>query len=203
MQYEFPHILSCHTPDSWVVCALENIDVLLNDHAICEKKAALAAISLLSGYPYYKDILDNMSKLAREELMHFDMVIKVMKKMDIPYKSLKPSNYATILHKHVAKHDPNRLLDLLMVAAFIEARSYERFITLIPRLPVSLSKFYQKFAYAEYRHYQLYITIASGIFLKEKVNQAILFWQKIEQQAICSHDSTFRFHSGIPLVTPI
>ena len=199
MIFELPTILACTTPKPWIEYAIENTHILLNDHAICEKKAALAAISLLYSYSYNDDILNNMPKLAKEELQHFEMVIKLMKKKGIKYKSLKPSSYATRLHRNIAKHDPARFVDLLIVAAFIEARSFERFVSLIPHIDDELAAFYKKFAYAEYRHYKLYINIAekiTNINLKERIQ----FWAEIEKNAILSKDDMFRFHSGIPEV---
>lgn len=198
MDFEFPEILLCNTPKAWIEHAIKNIDTLLIDHALCEKKAALSAISMLYSYGKYDMVLTNMAKLAREELKHFDMVINILKKRDISYKPIVPSDYAKKLHKLVAKEGDNRFVDQLILAAFIEARSYERFLALFPLLDDDLSTFYKRLCYSERRHYYLYIEIAKKYF-PEKVEQKIASFAEYEAQLIEGKDPLFRMHSGIPV----
>ena len=70
--------LSCPTPRAWVTCALANQDILLVDHANCEKKAAATAINLMYRYVEDHRLLSKLSRLAREELRHFEQVIAIM-----------------------------------------------------------------------------------------------------------------------------
>jgi tRNA-(ms[2]io[6]A)-hydroxylase len=54
--------LGCETPKAWLAEALNNLDVLMQDHANCEKKAAGTAMNLMFRYsflPIYKSSLHN------------------------------------------------------------------------------------------------------------------------------------------------
>ena len=88
--------LPCATPDAWVECAVlpENRATLLVDHANCEKKAAATALSLMHRYIHDTTLLEKMSKLAREELRHFEQVLKIMRKQSVEYVPLRA--YVTI-----------------------------------------------------------------------------------------------------------
>lgn len=198
MEFEVPDILKCQTPTAWLEHATKNLSTLLIDHALCEKKAALSAISLLYSYGKYPMILDNMAKLAREELKHFDMVIAIMKKRQIQYKPIIPSNYAKSLHKLVAKDGDERFVGQLTLAAFIEARSYERFLSLYPLLDSELGVFYKRLCYSERRHYYLYLDIIKEYF-PTKLEEKIALFADYEAELITSKDETFRMHSGIPI----
>ncbi|MDX1356561.1 MAG: tRNA isopentenyl-2-thiomethyl-A-37 hydroxylase MiaE, partial [Halomonas venusta] len=72
--------LACSTPDAWLQWALDNPEILLIDHAQCEKKAASTAMSLLYRYVDQPLLLSKMSQLAREELLHFEQVVGLMEK---------------------------------------------------------------------------------------------------------------------------
>ena len=133
---------NCRTPDVWVARALENLDLLLIDHANCEKKAASTALNLMYRYTDNFDLLNKMSRLAREELRHFEQVVAIMKKRGITYDFLTASDYAGSLMKQVRKTEPGKLIDTLIVGAIIEARSCERFAALAPHLDEDLKKFY-------------------------------------------------------------
>ncbi len=119
--------LPCATPDAWVAWALENPELLLIDHAQCEKKAASTAMSLLYRYVDHPLLLTKMSQLAREELLHFEQVVKLMEARGIVYRHISASRYAEGLRRHVRGEEPERLIDILIIGALIEARSCERF----------------------------------------------------------------------------
>ncbi|MEE3003706.1 MAG: tRNA-(ms[2]io[6]A)-hydroxylase [Pseudomonadota bacterium] len=197
MIFEFPEILACPTPESWLGKVNPNIETLLIDHALCEKKAALSAISMLYSYAKYDKIIEHMPKLAREELKHFEMVTNIIRKRGFVYKPITPSNYAKSLHKHVAKEPNERFLDMLVLAAFIEARSYERFSVIIPYLDGELAQFYERLCYSERRHYLLYIDIAREYF-SDKVDEKVSYFSLHEAQLITAKDNLFRMHSGVP-----
>ncbi len=75
--------LPCKTPQRWIENALANQDLMLIDHAHCEKKAASTALSLMYRYVDNTDLLNRMSRLAREELRHFEQVLAIMKKRGV------------------------------------------------------------------------------------------------------------------------
>ena len=187
--------LRCETPVEWVDAALENIDILLIDHANCEKKAASTAMTLMYRYIDNYPLLNKMSRLAREELRHFEQVIAIMEKRNINYVPLSASRYAGQLHDKVSRQEPERIVDTLIVGAIIEARSCERFARLAPFLDQELGSFYFSLLKSEARHFQDYLQLAaevSPLFTQSKVD----FFLKCEQQLIEEKDSDFRFHSG-------
>ena len=104
MDFPFPEILTSPTPELWLDQVPTNLEILLIDHALCEKKAALAAIKLLYSYAHYDMILKNMAKLAREELKHFDMVIDMLAEYGYQFKPMPPSLYAKKMHALVGNH---------------------------------------------------------------------------------------------------
>ncbi len=115
------------TPDGWVKEASARIPELLLDHANCELKAASTALGFLYRYPERQDLAQRMSRLAREELRHFEQVRGIMDEMGIPFERLSASRYAGGLREAVREEEPYKLLDMLLVGALIEARSCERF----------------------------------------------------------------------------
>src|SRR5690606_10977882 len=127
-------ILLAPTPPSWVDHAVEQWRLLLNDHSNCEKKAASTALSLMFAYPEDRSLTAALSRLAREELRHFEQVQRMMDSLDVPNVRLKPGRYAAGLRAVMVAAEPGRKLDLLLVGALIEARSAERFRLLVPRL---------------------------------------------------------------------
>ena len=119
--------LSGETPSLWFSTATLNISCLLIDHANCEKKAASAALGLIYKYIEHETMLQKLSRLAREELRHFEMVLSLMSSQGVDYEFVSASGYANNLRKNVRTHEPSRLIDLLICGAIVEARSCERF----------------------------------------------------------------------------
>lgn len=189
-------LLACATPEAWLQTALQRQDVLLIDHANCEKKAASTALSLLYRYVDRPELLQKLSRLAREELRHFEQVLALMQARKVDYVQLSPSRYAGELHKLVRKHEPHRLLDTLLIGAFIEARSYERFKALAPLLDAELRKFYESLLKSEERHFQDYLKLAAQYF-DEDFSERIELIAEREAELVSSDDTEFRFHSGV------
>ncbi|WP_445157828.1 tRNA-(ms[2]io[6]A)-hydroxylase [Halomonas sp. E14] len=190
--------LACPTPDAWVAWALDNPELLLIDHAQCEKKAASTAMSLLYRYVDQPLLLTKMSQLAREELLHFEQVVKLMEARGIAYRHLSASRYAEGLRRHLRPQEPERLVDILIIGAFIEARSCERFARLIPHLDDELAKFYRSLVKSEGRHYEDYIMLARHV-AAEPIDDRVAFFAEREAELIVAPDEAFRFHSGVPV----
>lgn len=190
--------LLCRTPQAWIDRALKEPMILLIDHANCEKKAASTALGLMYRYIDKHDLLQKLSRLAREELRHFEQVIALMKKRGIPYQALTASRYASGLHEHARKHDPGKLVDTLIMGAIIEARSCERFAALAPHLDSVLQKFYWSLLQSESRHFTDYLTLAER-YAEEDISGRIRFFLEQDRLLIESIDEEFRFHSGIPV----
>jgi len=190
--------LPCETPADWVEWALANPDILLVDHANCEKKAASTALNLMYRYVDHHRLLQKLSRLAREELRHFEQVIAIMQRRAVPYVQLSAARYAGQLRQCVRSHEPGRLVDTLLVGAVIEARSCERFAALVPHLDEELGAFYSSLLKSESRHFRDYLKLAESISDAVEVKSRLQLILARECELIQSPDTEFRFHSGVP-----
>ena len=192
-------LLACPTPKAWLRAVTQNLDTLLIDHANCEKKAAATAMNLIFRYgERLPELQDGLSKLAREELRHFEQVTRIMRRRGVTYKPLTAARYAEGLRKHLRKQEAQRLTDLLVIGAFIEARSCERFEALVPVLDKDLAEFYHGLHAAEARHFQLYLGMAKKYGAGD-VEERVAVIAAAEAELIRSEDPLFRFHSGVPV----
>jgi tRNA-(ms[2]io[6]A)-hydroxylase len=193
-------ILAAPTPAGWVEAAAARLPELLIDHANCEKKAASSALALIFAYPEDVPLVLALSRLAREELKHFEQVHRAMRELAIAPLRQRPGRYAQELRRAMRTTHPERKLDLLLAAALIEARSAERFALLAPRLPVPLAALYGELASCEARHFELYLG-----FARERAPSAwgarLAELAAREAQLATAPDTELRFHSGPPAVT--
>jgi len=189
--------LPCATPDAWLEEALRQQDILLIDHANCEKKAAATAMSLLYKFSEHTELLRKMSHLAREELLHFEQVVNLLAERRIRYIHLGASRYAGGLRDQLRKDAKGQLIDTLIVGAFVEARSCERFARLAPLLDPVLARFYRGLLRSEARHFQDYLSLAQ-LYSKEDIGPHVQRIRAVEEQLISTEDPVFRFHSGVP-----
>jgi tRNA-(ms[2]io[6]A)-hydroxylase len=178
----------------------ERLPDLLLDHANCELKAASTALGFIYRYPERAALSDRMSRLAREELRHFEQVRKIMLEKSIPFKRLSASRYAGELRQAVRTQEPQRLLDMLMVGALIEARSCERFAALVPHLPADLARFYAGLLASEARHFEHYLAFAEAEcqVSPQEFAARLEELKSTEAGLIEQPDPMFRFHSGLP-----
>lgn len=188
------------TPDEWIKEAGKRLPELLLDHANCELKAASTALGYIYRYPEKTALVSRMSRIAREELRHFEQVRKIMEEMSVPFEQLSASRYAGSLRDAVRNNEPERLLDMLLIGALIEARSCERFAALLPHLPEKLSKFYAGLLDSEARHFEHHLGFAkSECELDEgALDQRLDELKALEAKLISTPDDQFRFHSGVP-----
>ena len=150
-----------------------------------------------SGTPYGQDLIDKMVLLIKEELHHFYQVLEIMDEYGVPYEHLTSSRYAKGMLRHVTSYEPETLVDKLIVGAYIEARSCERFAALAPHVDKRLGDFYVSLLRSEARHYQDYLTLATEIAGKD-ISDRVRFFGEIEAELISTPDESFRFHSGVP-----
>ena len=197
-RYAAQSILLAATPAAWVDAASTGWRELLVDHANCEKKAASTAVALIFAYPEDAELGLALSRLAREELRHFEQVQSAMTELGVPFQRQKPGRYAAGLRRELRTSEPGRKLDLLLSGALIEARSCERFRLLAGRLPDPLGRFYGRLAESEARHFELYLGLARERYSHE--------WQarldglaRAEARLATAPDGELRFHSG-PIV---
>lgn len=190
--------LGCPTPEGWITAALEQPTLLLTDHANCEKKAAGTALNLLFRYSEDSSLMDWLSRLAREELRHFEQVLAIMKRRRVPFRPLAAARYAGGLRGLARTHEPARLVDTLIAGAFIEARSCERFAALAPRLDAELGDFYSRLLSSEARHFRAYLSAAERAAGSHDISARIAEFRVRERELIEAPDTEFRFHSGPP-----
>lgn len=197
--------LGCETPKEWLQEALNNLDILMQDHANCEKKAAGTAMNLMFRYSFFTDLQVRLAQLVREEMLHYEQVLELMKKRGQEWQNLSAGRYATGLRKEVRTYEPEALIDILVIGAFVEARSCERFYALSPHVDDELGRYYRYLLKSESRHYQDYLALAVDIAKtskmknpKEDIQQRIDHIREVEKELILSEDDMFRFHSGVP-----
>jgi len=156
------HLASITAPD-WAPRALAHLDEVLLDHAHLEKKAAGAAVTLLFRYPEHAALQRPLSELAREELSHFEGVLRHLARRGVAFARQKPGRYPGRLHRVIRSDPQHHLLDSLLVGAVIEARSCERFGVLADVLPAvdpALAAYYRSLLAAEARHHREYLRLA-------------------------------------------
>ena len=190
--------LGVDTPKAWLDKAISQIPILLIDHAHCEKKAAATALNLMYRYPERLELQQQLSRLAREELRHFEQVLELMPSRNVNFRSLPPSRYAGGLRQQVRKEEPGQLVDLLIIGAFIEARSCERFAALAEVIPDrELADYYRFLLRSESRHFRNYLKLAER-YAKVDISERVERFRVIENELISSPDKQFQFHSGVP-----
>lgn len=155
--------LKLATDPRWVNIVEKNIEEILTDHAYCEQKAATNAISIVVSFPYHTDLVDEMLILAKEELSHFEMVHQKIKDRGFRLGFERKDEYVNELYKFMRKGHKKEivLIDRLLFAAMIEARSCERFKILSEHIAdVDLRDFYRELMVSEANHYTLFIAFA-------------------------------------------
>lgn len=179
--------LRSETHPGWIDVAVAHPDEILIDHAHCEKKAAAFALALINRYPERMRLIKDMIDLAKEELDHFEIVVKVLEERGVALTKDTGNTYAQRLHEHIRKAEPLRLLDALIVGAFIEARSCERFSLLADHAPTEeMRALYKSLLASEAGHYRAYTDIAREYFPVEEVKARLEEFGSIEADIIAS-----------------
>ena len=195
---EAADFLYCSSPTAWVEAAAVRLPELRIDHANCEKKAAGTALNLMFRYTRQHELLMRLSKLAREELRHFEQVSTLLRARDIKYVNVPAARYAGGLRREVRTLEPARLIDLLIVGAVVEARSCERFEVLQTVLDSELATFYAGLAESEARHFLTYLDLATALTSETDLRARMATFLEVEAQLISEPDPGFGFHSGPP-----
>src|SRR4051812_22724980 len=191
-------MLNLHTPtpERWLKQVEDHLDLLLIDHAHCEKKAAGVAMNLLFSYVEHAELTRAMTEIVQEELDHFHQVRAILDRRGIRFYKLSPSQYGAKLNELVGKHEPQRAVDRLLVAALIEARSCERFGLLRDHLPDrELADFYGSLFESEARHHSTYIRLAKEFQSEETVRQRLVELAAAEGEIIAEGEERPRMHS--------
>jgi len=155
--------LKLETDPRWVNIVEKNISEILTDHAYCEQKAATNAISILISFSYHTDVVDEMLKLAKEELTHFEMVHQKIKERNLTLGFERKDEYVGELHKFIRKGHNQKIvfIDRMLFSALVEARSCERFKLLSEQInDTDLKGFYKELMISEAGHYTLFLGFA-------------------------------------------
>jgi len=187
-----------HQPTSpaWVEQAISNLNIVLLDHSHCERKAAGVALNLMFRYPSKTKLVRTLTAIAREELEHFDLVNQWLEQRQIPLAPLSAPPYGAGLNAHVRHQDPQRLLDSLLVAGLIEARSHERLGLLASHCPdADLARFYHSLMASEARHYGAYWVLATTYYDRPVVTQRLEKLAIVESELLATLYPHPRIHS--------
>jgi len=170
--------LKLPTDPRWVRIAEIELEEILTDHAYCEQKAAMHCISIISRYPEHTRLVDELAPIVTEEWGHFRQVLAEMKKRNLSLGRQRKDEYVNKLRGFMAKgvSREDKLLEELLVAGLIEARSCERFRLLSLNIKEEeLRGFYHKFMVSEAGHYVLFLDLARTYFGKERTDAR---WQE-------------------------
>ena len=189
--------LASATAPDWAPRVVQDLPDLLVDHAHCEKKAAGMAVNLIFRYPDRAFLLEPLSRLAREELAHFEEVLRLMAERGIAFRALKPAPYAGRLKKETRTYEPARLLDTLLFGVLIEARSCERFQQLAEAGPdPGLRHFYAGLLAAEARHRRVYLDLALELAGEAEVAERFPALAAHEAQVLADSPALPRMHAA-------
>ncbi|BAZ70288.1 tRNA--hydroxylase [Fischerella sp. NIES-4106] len=190
------NILKQLTSSAWIEQAISNLDIILLDHAQCERKAAGVALNLMFRYPSNAKMVRELTKIAREELEHFEQVNQWLEDKNIPMRPLTPPPYGAGLKAQIRPKESDRLLDSLLVSGLIEARSHERLGLLATHCPEpKLAKFYHSLMASEARHFGTYWVLADTYIDREIVNKRLDELAIIESELLVNLHPEPRIHS--------
>ena len=193
--YEF---LGARTTQAWVDAALADLPLIIQDHANCEKKAAGTAMNLIFRYEFSYDLQRKLAQLIREEMLHYEQVLGIMNERGQAWKYLSAGRYAKGMLKHKRTYEPAAMVDVLIIGAFIEARSCERFAALAEVInDKRLAKYYRYLLKSESRHFEDYLALAQSL-AEDNIDERVAFFKEVEAELISSPDTELRFHSGNP-----
>ena len=194
--YDF---LGARTTQNWIDAALRDLPLLIQDHANCEKKAAGTAMNLIFRYEFSYELQRKLAQLIREEMLHYEQVLGIMNERGQRWEPLSAGRYAKGLLKHKRTYEPAAMIDVLIIGAFIEARSCERFAALAEVIhDERLAKYYRYLLKSESRHFEDYLALAQSLS-DETIEERVAFFRQVESELISTPDEELRFHSGIPV----
>jgi tRNA 2-(methylsulfanyl)-N6-isopentenyladenosine37 hydroxylase len=214
-------ILASSTHPRWFFAATGDLQALLSDHLHCERKAAENALSLVRRYPHRGGSVEALGRLAHEETSHVIQVAALLSERGWSPRADLPNQYARALLAEVRGREPERLLDALLVAAFIEERSHERLSLLAtgfdalaseqrrhavpPRIPpgaalvnapamADLAGFYHALATAEERHARIFLDLAAPLVPAAELSSRLAYLAMREAEILADQPHLSRVH---------
>ena len=192
------NFLGARTTQAWVNAAINDLPLIIQDHANCEKKAAGTAMNLIFRYEFSYDLQRKLAQLIREEMLHYEQVLGIMNERGQEWQYLSAGRYAKGMLKHKRTYEPAAMVDVLIIGAFIEARSCERFAALAEVIDDErLAKYYRYLLKSESRHFEDYLALAQSLS-DDNIDERVALFKEVEAELISTSDTELRFHSGIP-----
>ena len=187
------------TADPWVTVVLDHFDDFLLDHAACERKASANAISLVTHYPDRRELVRRMIELAREELLHFQQVHRLVDERGLLLARDRKDPYLNVLLKKIRRGREDYFLDRLLVGGVVEARGCERFALIASALEkrgtdAELAAFYANLAESEARHCDLFVDLAERYFDTDTVGRRLSEWLDDEAHIVSELPFTAALH---------
>ena len=184
------------TDPRWANIAEGNLEEILTDHAWCEQKATTNAITIITMVPEHPELITALLEIAKEELEHFQMVHEIIKKRGYTFGRERKDDYVGQLFKFIVQGTrENYIIDRMLFAAMIEARSCERFKVLTENIKdEELKVFYKELMISEAGHYATFIKFARQLGDPEKVNQRWEEWLDYEAEIIKSYGKKESIH---------
>jgi tRNA-(ms[2]io[6]A)-hydroxylase len=182
--------LQLSTDPEWANLAEKSLQEILTDHAYCEQKAASTCISIIQEFSDKEELVEQLAPLVSEEWSHFRLVVNEIKKRGLKLGPQRKDHYVNQLLKIQKKgvSRDERLLEKLLTAALIEARSCERFRILSVHLKdEKLKAFYHQFMVSEARHYTLFIELAKKYFDENTVKKRWSEYLDAEALLLCNN----------------
>ena len=188
--------LKLPTDPRWANIAESNLEEILTDHAWCEQKAATNSITLITMLPEYPEIVTELLAIAQEELDHFSQVHQIILQRGYILGRARKDDYVNDLAKFMIQGSREDLIiDRMLFAAMIEARSCERFKVLTENIKdEELREFYKELMISEANHYTTFISFARQLGDPEKVNKRWEQWLEHEAKVIQSYGKKETIH---------
>ena len=191
--------LAAPSSAAWLEQAIAQPELVLIDHAHCERKAAGVALQLMFRYQSDEELAGALSPLAREELEHFEQVLQLLQARGQALRPLAAPPYGASLAKQVRRDEPHRRLDSFLMAGLIEARSHERMALLAEHSPdPELRGLYGELVASEARHFGLYWMLAEKGFGRQATVarlQELAAAEVAALQGVLAGPQEVRFHS--------
>jgi tRNA-(ms[2]io[6]A)-hydroxylase len=191
--------LQLPTDPRWANIVEENLEDILSDHAWCEQKAATNAIMLIINNAEKEDLVTEMTAISIEEMQHFQMVHDIIKARGYEFLRERKDDYVNELAKFMKQSsDGSRacgLIERLLFAAMIEARSCERFKVLSENLKdKELAQFYRDLMESEAAHYTTFINLARKYAGNIDVEKRWKAWLAYEANVIAKYGEGVTVH---------
>jgi tRNA-(ms[2]io[6]A)-hydroxylase len=191
-------ILQSCTHPRWFAASAADLQALLSDHLHCERKAAESSLMLVRRYPHRGTSVAQLSRLAHEETSHVVQVAALLARRGWMPRTDTPNRYARALLAEVRGREPERLLDALLVSAFIEARSHERLMLLArgfeARGDDELVRFYAALGDAEERHAEIFLELAQPLVSSDEFEERLAYFGLREAEILAALPHASRIH---------